>query len=135
MHNNIRLEVYQNDWLPGFAAFLHDGKMKKEARAHLVINIENMVEMANRSEAEKPELPYVIAEALTHEVFHAIEAWAEVEFSEERVEALIDKYRKANDGEHKTKLVEKVVEIAGFCCPSCGAQLDMETIELEPSDA
>jgi hypothetical protein len=42
---------------------------------------------------DKKDLPYFVAESLMHEVIHVLEAWAGVEFSEDRVEELLTKYR------------------------------------------
>ena len=91
---NIKLEVYQQDWMPGFAAFSDDGSIQQGAPAHIGINIAALLQAVAYKELDKNDLPYVIAESLFHEFVHVLESWAGVEFNEERVEALLDKYRK-----------------------------------------
>ena len=42
---------------------------------------------------DRKDIPYIIAESMMHEVMHALEDWAKVEFSHRRVNKLIDAYR------------------------------------------
>ena len=93
MSDVLRLEVYQSDWMPGFAAFLDDGKVAEDAKAHIALNLACFLACVETGEVPRADLPYVIAESLMHEVIHALESWAEVEFSEERVEKLLTEYR------------------------------------------
>ena len=86
------LEVYQQDWMPGFAAFLDDGSMQKEAKAAIVLNLGGIIATVATGDVDKKDVPYFVAESIMHEVIHAIEAWADVEFSEERVDELLEKY-------------------------------------------
>lgn len=96
MSDNITFEIYQHDWIPGFAAFADDGSMDKEAKAHIVINLNASLLSVAKKEVDLKELPYLIAEDIMHEIMHGLEAWAKIEFSEDRVEELIAKYRNAN---------------------------------------
>lgn len=91
--DKISLEVFQHDWIPGFAAFHHDGDLDETAKAHVVLNLGTLLTCVETGELPKKDLPYMIAESLMHEAIHALEAWAKVEFSEEKVEALLEKYR------------------------------------------
>ena len=93
MSGKIKVEVYQQDWIPGFAAYCHDGTMEEGAAAHVVLNVGVHMAAAEVGDVDPADLPYVVAENLMHEVIHVLEAWAGVEFSEERVEALLEKYR------------------------------------------
>lgn len=95
---DIRIEVYQHDWIPGFAAFHDDGLIKEEAKAHVVLNIGASLLSVARGEIDKKDLPYIVAEDLMHEVMHVLEAWAEVEFSEDKVDALIENYKENSKG-------------------------------------
>lgn len=98
MQENISIEIYQQDWMPGFAAFLDDGAMKETAKAHVAINIGAIMSAYKLGDIEASEIPYFVAESLMHEVIHALEAWAGVEFSEERVETLLEKYNQKYGG-------------------------------------
>ena len=94
MKNKIKIEVYQQDWIPGFAAFKANGDIKKGINPKVVLNIGELLGLVVEKDFERKELPYIIAECLMHEVIHVLEEWAEVEFNEEKVEKLIAKYRK-----------------------------------------
>ena len=96
----LKIEVYQQDWMPGFAAFSDDGSVAK-GTAHIAINIGALMAGVQCKDLEKNDVPYVIAETIMHEVMHALEAWVGVEFSEAKIEALLDKYRTAYKGKSK----------------------------------
>lgn len=94
MKPDISIEIYQHDWIPGFAAFADDGSINEDAKAHVIINLGAILSTVAHGDIEAKEVPYFVAESIMHEVVHALEAWAGVEFSEERVEALIEAYSK-----------------------------------------
>ena len=90
----ISIEVYQHDWIPGFAAFHEpEGGLDDGAKAHVVLNLGSLMAAVQTGDLDKKDLPYIIAESLMHETIHALESWAKVEFSEDRVEELLTKYR------------------------------------------
>ncbi len=93
MKPEIKIEIYQQDWIPGFAAFANNGQIEKDGTAHVMINIGSLLCAAANGDIENTDLPYIIAECLMHEITHALECWAGVEFSEEKVEELTEKYR------------------------------------------
>ncbi|MCU7841916.1 MAG: hypothetical protein KZQ94_21405 [Candidatus Thiodiazotropha sp. (ex Troendleina suluensis)] len=95
----LSIEVYQQDWMPGFAAFLDDGSIQEGAAAHVVINIGANLLTVETVDLDVQDLPYMIAETLMHEIIHALESWAGVAFSEERVEKLLDAYREHYQGQ------------------------------------
>lgn len=101
----LKIELYQHDWIPGFAAFADDGSIQREACAHVVLNLGAVLLAADHGDIERAEMPYFIAETIMHEVIHALESWAGVEFSEDRVEALLDKYRQHYMDEAKRERV------------------------------
>jgi hypothetical protein len=92
---NIRIELFQQDWMEGFAAYLHDGTRHKDANPHIAINVGAFMAAVNSKQITQNELPYMVAESLMHEFIHVLEAWAGVEFSEAKVENLLAKYREA----------------------------------------
>jgi hypothetical protein len=92
----VVIDVYQQDWMPGFAAFLDDGSLAESGRPKFAINLGAFVASVSTGDIEKSEIPYFVAETLMHEVIHVIEKWAGAEFSEERVDALIEKYTLAS---------------------------------------
>ena len=90
----FKIEVYQHDWTPGFAAFNDDGSIQQGATAHISLDLGSfLATIAGTNDLHPKELPYVIAETIMHEVIHSLEAWAGQEFNEEKVEALLQKYR------------------------------------------
>jgi hypothetical protein len=89
----ISIEVFQQDWIPGFAAFYDYGSIKESAKAHIVLNLASFIASIETKDLSPSDLPYVIAESLMHEAMHVLESWANVEFSEERIEELLTKYR------------------------------------------
>lgn len=89
---DLRIEVHQQDWIPGFAAFLDDGEAADTGKAHVVLNLGSILAMVQTGDMDPKEVPYFVAESIMHEVMHALEAWAGVEFSEERIETLLEQY-------------------------------------------
>lgn len=93
MNQLPKVEIYQHDFIPGFAAFRDDDQIEASAKAHVVLNLASFLATSELGDVPPSELPYIIAESLMHEVIHVLEAWAKVEFSEERVESLLTQYR------------------------------------------
>jgi hypothetical protein len=93
LKDNITIKIFQGDWIPGFAGYRNYKNQEGKAHAHVVLNIGSLLVMVEEGDCDAKDLPYVIAESLMHEVVHALEAWAGVEFNEERVEELTEKYR------------------------------------------
>lgn len=88
------VEFYQQDWIPGFAAFLPDSTMPEpEAKAFCVLNVGALMAAVATRDIDRGDLPYVIADCMIHELVHVLEQWAGVEFNEDRVEAVIERYR------------------------------------------
>jgi hypothetical protein len=91
MKNNIKIEVHQEDWMPGFAAYQGDS-LSEESAAHVTLNIGSLLTMVKSKDLNKEDVPYFIAECLMHEIIHVLQEWAGVEFSEEKIDKLIEKY-------------------------------------------
>lgn len=87
--------------MPGFAA-CHAGQ-EIEGRAFCTVNVGAFLGAVAAGHIPQSELPYFMAEAMMHEIVHALEEWAGVEFSEERVEALTEKYRQARSAAKAAK--------------------------------
>lgn len=100
MSDVISIEVYQQDWIPGFAAFMHNGSVHKDAKAHVVINLAAMAAAVKLGDIDKKDLPYAIVSDLLHEIIHVLEAWAGVEFSEERVDKIVEMYEQYASGSY-----------------------------------
>ena len=92
MVDHLKIEVFQEDWIPGFAAFA-EGSVEHEGHAHVVLNLGGLLSAVASQDISPADMPYVVADCLMHEVVHALEEWAGVEFSEERVHALTERYR------------------------------------------
>lgn len=101
--NNITIDIYQQDWIPGFAAFIIgslNGKKKKLNKrknagnhAQVVLNVGAVLAAVAEKDFKPKEVPYIVAECLMHEVIHVLEEWANVEFSEKKVAELILNYQ------------------------------------------
>ena len=90
------VEFHQQDWIPGFAAFLPKATTPPpNSRAFCVLNVGSLMATVASGDVPPNDLPGFVVESLIHEVGHVVEQWAKVEFSEERVEALTEKYRTA----------------------------------------
>lgn len=88
------IHFYQHDWVPAFAAFAPGATTPEpDAKAFCVLNVAAFLESVDCGDLAPSELPYFIAETMMHEVIHVLEQWAGVEFNEERVDALLDRYR------------------------------------------
>lgn len=92
----MNIEFRQVDWEPGFAGYLDNGQ--PNGTAFCFLNIGSMLCAVENDDLPAADLPYMVAESMMHEIIHAIEAWAGTEFNEERVEALLEKYRQAARG-------------------------------------
>ncbi len=89
------LSVHQQDWVPGFANLIVGSHWRKSAHLMIGLNVGALMAAVAEKDIGAADAPYHIAASIMHEVIHVLELWAGVEFSEERVEALIEKYRKA----------------------------------------
>lgn len=88
------IEFHQSDWQPGWAAFIDDGQNFNEAsKAFCTLNLGAHLAAIETGAMRAADMPYLVAETMMHEIVHVIEKWAGIEFSEERVEALLDRYR------------------------------------------
>jgi hypothetical protein len=91
-----RIEFHQADWIPGFAAFVDDGKKltrDPSSRAFCVLNLGSFLAAIQTGDLFSEDLAREIADSMCHEVLHVIEKWCGLEFSEDRVNGLLDKYR------------------------------------------
>lgn len=108
-----RVEFHSHDWVPAFAAFLPNaGTKNPESTAFCVLNLSAFLENVETGDMDPADVPYLVAESMMHEIIHVLEQWAGVEFSEERVEALLDKYRTAYQGMSQQELDAKTLAYA-----------------------
>lgn len=92
--HRLQIEFYQQDWIPGFAAYNPDvGGMDKDAKPFCVLNLGANLLLKELGHVKREELPYIMAEHMMHEIIHVLEHWAGVEFDDDKVEAVIEKYR------------------------------------------
>lgn len=132
VNDSLKIEVYQQDWIPGFAAFCDDGSVKK-GTAHVCLNVGSLMASVADKDFTAQELPYIIAESIMHEVIHVLEAWAGVAFDEEKVEALLMKYReKYGNMEPEDEDEEVLTEENLWDCPCGGGKPKLtETVEVD----
>jgi hypothetical protein len=48
MKDRISIEIFQHDWIPGFAAILNDGSLARDAKAHVVLTIGSLLAVVER---------------------------------------------------------------------------------------
>ena len=97
-HIGPRIEFHQADWIPGFAAFVDDGKKftrDPDSKAFCVLNLGSFLAAIQTGDLSREDLAREVADCMCHEVLHVIEKWCGIEFSEDRVNGLLDKYRDA----------------------------------------
>jgi hypothetical protein len=116
----LSVEVYQQDWCPGFAAFLDDGSVS-QGKAHVCLNVGALMAAVEAQDVAKEDVPYLVAESLMHEFIHALEAWAGVEFSEDKVEALLEKYR-VQYGKGVAVAEDPKLTLENMCNCPCGGE-------------
>jgi hypothetical protein len=92
MKDKIQIEIRQQDWIPGFAAFM-GGSLKAIGKAHVVLNVGSLMALVKSKQMKPKEIPYLVAECLMHEVVHVLEEWAGTSFSEKKINELTDKYQ------------------------------------------
>lgn len=101
MGATLQIEFHQHDWIDGFAAFAPDATTPSpDSKAFCVLNVGAFLAAVEAGDIPTSELPYIVAESMMHEVIHVLEQWAGVEFNEDRVEALLARYRDS-DGSPK----------------------------------
>lgn len=89
----MKIEFHQHGWIPGFVGFAPGATIPApDSRAFCFVNIGALLASIQTGDTAREDLPYFLAESMMHEVIHVIEQWAGVEFSEERVEALLKRY-------------------------------------------
>ena len=93
--DSVTIEVRQQDWMPGFAAYVHACGGDPSDHKLVVLNIGGLLSCIQQGDLTSSELADVVTDCLVHEVGHVIEGWAGAEFSEERVEGMAENYREA----------------------------------------
>jgi hypothetical protein len=69
-----------------------DDGIQENAKAHFSLNLGSILSLVKLDHIDKKEVPYFVAECIMHEVIHSLESWAGVEFDEDQVDSLIEKY-------------------------------------------
>lgn len=87
----MQVEISQDDFMPAFGAYVAGSA--KQGPALVRLNLEALLGTVAMGDVEPADLPYFVAETIMHEVMHALEDWAGVAFSEDRVEAMIAAYQ------------------------------------------
>jgi hypothetical protein len=86
----VKADVVQADGVEGFA-FYKVGSVK-DNRCVIGLNVEAFVGCVAMKQIRLKDLPYVMAESIMHEVIHAIEDWAKVEFSHKKINKMLESY-------------------------------------------
>jgi predicted ATP-grasp superfamily ATP-dependent carboligase len=88
----IKADIFQQDDIAAFGCYLD--KSIKKRRCLIGLNVNAFLAAVHSKDLSPRELPYTIAETIMHEIMHALEDWAKVEFSHRRINKLINEYRK-----------------------------------------
>lgn len=99
----VTMEIRPASDIPAFGAYVAPiGDFTSPAK--IVINFAAIIAAVEAGDIPASDVPAMVLETLWHEVGHALEHWAGVEFSEERVEALALELAKgsASPGGHIT---------------------------------
>ena len=96
----VRADVVQADGVDGFACYLQ-GSARKNKRCIIGLNVEAFMAAIVSKQLDEKDIPYIMAESMMHEVIHAVEDWARVEFSHKKVNKLIDAYREHYYGQSR----------------------------------
>lgn len=102
---NVKADVVQADGVEGFA-FYKVGSVK-DNRCIIGLNVETFVACVAMGQIKIKDLPYIIAESIMHEVIHALEDWAKVEFSHRKVNKLIQAYAEHYHGKNGVETKKK----------------------------
>ena len=101
----VRADVVQADGVSGFACYLSPSV--RDRRCIIGLNVEAFMACVAEGQLKVKDLPYVMAETVMHEVIHALEDWAKVEFSHRKVNGLIEAYREHYRDEETAKVKKR----------------------------
>jgi hypothetical protein len=95
MENNFKIQVIQNDELDAFGAYASTSIKKGLGIVlfNLEANLETSLEHRDISFKE------MFVETIMHEAGHALEEFYDLNFSEERIDKIIDSYREKYSSE------------------------------------
>jgi hypothetical protein len=88
----VKADIVQADGIKGFACYLPDS-VRKNKRCIIGLNVFAFIAAIAMKQLRRKDIPYLMAECIMHEVIHAFEDWAKVEFSHRKVNKLINVYR------------------------------------------
>lgn len=108
IRKKIKARVVQMDGIDGFACYLSPSARK--GKTIIGLNVEALLASVVVKDFTVKDLPYIVADSIMHEVIHALEDWAQVQFSDKKVNKLIAKYRKhyAKAAQEKAAVVPDV---------------------------
>lgn len=89
--NKLHIEIRPYRGSKGFACYLAGSVHEDRVRVRL--GIEGIIACVESGDIEAKDIPYIVADCIMHEIIHALEDYARVEFSEDRVEDCITRYR------------------------------------------
>jgi len=89
MQNNFKIKIFQNDELNAFGAYA--SKSIKNGLGIVLFNLEANLETT--LEHKDISFKEMFVETIMHEVGHALEEFYDLNFSEERIDKIIDSYR------------------------------------------
>lgn len=105
----IELKIYQQDFMPGFAAYVRDKNnvliKDKKIKANLTLNIGSFIVSIIEKDIKQKDLPYYISETIMHEITHVLEDYFKVKFSERKIHKLTEKYYEKYGNKNKQKKI------------------------------
>lgn len=85
----IRIKVFNTPpWQPAFGWYTV-GTVRRTKAAQIDVNVLALLNAHKGGAIPKKELPYFLSRVVMHEVVHALEDWARVEFNHHKIGALL----------------------------------------------
>jgi tRNA 2-selenouridine synthase SelU len=98
MENNFKIKVFKDDEMDAFGAYASPS-IKKHDFGVVLFNLE--ANLSASIEHEEISFKEMFVETIMHEVGHALEEFYDLEFNEDRIERIIESYRKKYTSESK----------------------------------
>jgi len=108
IRKKVNARVVQMDGIDGFACYLSPSARK--GKTIIGLNVEALLASVVVKDFTVKDLPYIVADSIMHEIIHALEDWARVQFSNKKVDKLIAEYRKhyAKEAQEKATVMPDV---------------------------
>ena len=122
----FKIEIVREDGIDGFGAYLHP-TLTRDGKAHVILDIEGIAIACLTEDISFKEM---LLTTVLHEFAHVLEEFYGLEFSEDRVEALLEVYAKKYQDEYEQS--KRDMEETNFCMVASEKSLAKEWENDEP---